>query len=125
MRASTVEQEGFILSPARPAALAAIGKAEIRRVVLVESDQYYPEVLTVELLRQGPLPTVDRERPFAWRGECCLQQRRKRVERLGFGFAIASVVSRSFRKFGKGRARDYHLSRPVTTESVAAKSPLA
>jgi two-component system response regulator ChvI len=41
------------LSPARSAALAAIGKAEIRRVVLVESDQYYREVLTVELLRQG------------------------------------------------------------------------
>jgi two-component system response regulator ChvI len=42
-----------MLSPARSAALAAIGKAEIRRVVLVESDQYYREVLTVELLRQG------------------------------------------------------------------------
>ena len=41
------------ISPARSAALAAIGKAEIRRVVLVESDQYYREVLTVELLRQG------------------------------------------------------------------------
>ena len=42
-----------MLSPARSAALAAIGKAELRRVVLVESDQYYREVLTVELLRQG------------------------------------------------------------------------
>jgi two-component system response regulator ChvI len=41
------------ISPARSAALAAIGKVEIRRVVLVESDQYYREVLTVELLRQG------------------------------------------------------------------------
>jgi two-component system response regulator ChvI len=42
-----------MLSPARPAAPATIGQAEIRRVVLVESDQYYREVLTVELLRQG------------------------------------------------------------------------
>jgi len=42
-----------ILTPARSAALAAIGKAELRRVVLVEGDQYYREVLTVELLRQG------------------------------------------------------------------------
>jgi two-component system response regulator ChvI len=42
-----------ILSPARSAERAAIGKAELRRVVLVESDQYYREVLTVELLRQG------------------------------------------------------------------------
>jgi two-component system response regulator ChvI len=41
------------LPPARPAAPAAIGQAELRRVVLVESDQYYREVLTVELLRQG------------------------------------------------------------------------
>jgi two-component system response regulator ChvI len=41
------------ISPARSAALAAIGKVEIRRVVLVESDQYYREVLAVELLRQG------------------------------------------------------------------------
>jgi two-component system, OmpR family, response regulator ChvI len=41
------------LSPARSAAPAAIGQAELRRVVLVESDQYYREVLTVELLRQG------------------------------------------------------------------------
>jgi two-component system response regulator ChvI len=40
-------------SPARSAALPAIGKAKIRRVVLVESDQYYREVLTFELLRQG------------------------------------------------------------------------
>jgi two-component system response regulator ChvI len=38
------------LSPARP---AGIGQAELRRVVLVESDQYYREVLTFELLRQG------------------------------------------------------------------------
>ena len=37
----------------RSAAPAAIGQAELRRVVLVESDQYYREVLTVELLRQG------------------------------------------------------------------------
>jgi two-component system, OmpR family, response regulator ChvI len=42
-----------ILSPARSAERAAIGKAELRRVVLVENDQYYREVLTVELLRQG------------------------------------------------------------------------
>src|SRR5580692_5168334 len=40
-------------SPSRPAAPAAIGHAELRRVVLVESDQYYREVLTFELLRQG------------------------------------------------------------------------
>ena len=40
-------------SPARPAAPAAIGKAEPRRVILVESDQYYREMLTDELLRQG------------------------------------------------------------------------
>jgi two-component system, OmpR family, response regulator ChvI len=33
--------------------MAAIGKAELRRVVLVEGDQYYREVLTFELLRQG------------------------------------------------------------------------
>ncbi|HMH95973.1 MAG TPA: response regulator, partial [Bradyrhizobium sp.] len=38
------------LPPSRP---AGIGQAELRRVVLVESDQYYREVLTVELLRQG------------------------------------------------------------------------
>jgi|SRR5882757_7404855 len=41
------------ISPARSAALAAIGTAELRRVILVESDQYYREVLTGELLRQG------------------------------------------------------------------------
>jgi two-component system response regulator ChvI len=41
------------LPPARPAAPAAIVKTGPRRVVLVESDQYYREVLTVELLRQG------------------------------------------------------------------------
>jgi two-component system response regulator ChvI len=46
-------RQNDILSPARSAPLAAIGKAELRRVVLVESDQYYREVLTVELLRQG------------------------------------------------------------------------
>jgi two-component system response regulator ChvI len=40
-------------SPARSAAPAAIGQAELRRVVLVESDQYYREVLNFELLRQG------------------------------------------------------------------------
>ena len=46
--------------PAMPAqdepdstAPAAIGHAELRRVVLVESDQYYREVLTVVLLSQG------------------------------------------------------------------------
>ena len=38
------------LSPARP---AAIGQAELRRVVLVESDQYYREALTFELLCHG------------------------------------------------------------------------
>ena len=32
---------------------ATIGQAELHRVVLVECDQYYREVLTVELLRQG------------------------------------------------------------------------
>jgi two-component system response regulator ChvI len=42
-----------MLSPARPAASAAVGQAELRRVVLVESDQYYREVLTFELLCQG------------------------------------------------------------------------
>jgi two-component system response regulator ChvI len=41
------------VSPSRPVAAAAIGQAELRRVVLVESDQYYREVLTFELLRQG------------------------------------------------------------------------
>ncbi|MGZ3342593.1 MAG: response regulator transcription factor, partial [Reyranella sp.] len=39
------------VSPFRPVAAAA--NAEVRRVVLVESDQYYREVLTFELLRQG------------------------------------------------------------------------
>src|SRR5712672_198932 len=39
------------VSPSRPVAPAA--NAEVRRVVLVESDQYYREILTVELLRQG------------------------------------------------------------------------
>ena len=38
------------LSPAFP---AAIGQAELRRVVLVESDQYYREALTFDLLCQG------------------------------------------------------------------------
>jgi two-component system response regulator ChvI len=37
--------------PSRPVARAA--NAEVRRVVLVESDQYYREVLTFELLCQG------------------------------------------------------------------------
>jgi two-component system response regulator ChvI len=40
-------------SSTRSAVPAAIGQAELRRVVLVESDQYYREVLTFELLRQG------------------------------------------------------------------------
>ena len=46
--------------PAMPArdepnstASAVIGRAKLRRVVLVEGDQYYREVLTGELLRQG------------------------------------------------------------------------
>ena len=39
------------VSPSRPVVPAA--NAEVRRVVLVESDQYYREVLTFELLRQG------------------------------------------------------------------------
>ena len=39
------------VSPARPVGTAA--NAEVRRVVLVESDQYYREVLTFELLCQG------------------------------------------------------------------------
>ncbi len=38
-------------SPFRPVAAAA--NAELRRVVLVESDQYYREILTFELLCQG------------------------------------------------------------------------
>jgi two-component system response regulator ChvI len=41
------------LAPGQMAAPATIGQAEIRRVVLVESDQYYREVLAFELLRQG------------------------------------------------------------------------
>jgi two-component system, OmpR family, response regulator ChvI len=54
-----VDGEGFFnhkesdrLSPSRSAAQAAIND-EPRRVVLVESDQYYREVLTFELLCQG------------------------------------------------------------------------
>ena len=39
------------VSPSQPGAPAA--DARVRRVVLVESDQYYRETLTVELLRQG------------------------------------------------------------------------
>jgi two-component system response regulator ChvI len=39
------------VSPSRPVAPAV--SAEVRRVVLVESDQYYREVLTFELLRQA------------------------------------------------------------------------
>jgi two-component system response regulator ChvI len=42
-----------LLSPSGPVAQVASGQAELRRVVLVESDPYYREVLTVELLRQG------------------------------------------------------------------------
>jgi two-component system, OmpR family, response regulator ChvI len=34
-------------------ALAASGKSELRHVILVEGDQYYREMLTVELQRQG------------------------------------------------------------------------
>jgi two-component system response regulator ChvI len=41
------------LSPGRLAAPATIGQAKLRRVVLVEGDQYYREVLTAELLGQG------------------------------------------------------------------------
>jgi two-component system response regulator ChvI len=48
-----MDKQNDVLSPIRPAAPAAIGQAELRRVVLVESDQYYREVLTFELLRQG------------------------------------------------------------------------
>ena len=51
-RETTCGQDGKV-SPGRLAAPAAIGQAELRRVVLVESDQYYREVLTVELLGQG------------------------------------------------------------------------
>ena len=39
------------VSPSRPIVPAA--NAELRRVVLVENDQYYREVLTGELIRQG------------------------------------------------------------------------
>jgi two-component system response regulator ChvI len=39
------------ISPSRPVVPAA--NAEVHRVVLVESDQYYREMLTGELLRQG------------------------------------------------------------------------
>jgi two-component system response regulator ChvI len=46
-------RQSDMLSTARPAEPAAIGQAELRRVVLVESDQYYREMLTGELLRQG------------------------------------------------------------------------
>src|SRR5712691_7728214 len=48
-----MDKQNDLLSTARPTEPAAIGQAEIRRVVLVESDQYYREILTVELLRQG------------------------------------------------------------------------
>jgi two-component system response regulator ChvI len=41
------------VSPSRTAAPAAIGQTKLHRVVLVEGDQYYREVLTFELLRQG------------------------------------------------------------------------
>jgi two-component system response regulator ChvI len=50
-RTTSLGQNGC-LPPARPAQ-AAGGKVEIRRVILVEGDQYYREILTVELLRQG------------------------------------------------------------------------
>src|SRR5580704_16890006 len=40
-------------SPSRPVVPTALGQAQLRRVVLVESDQYYREMLTGELLRQG------------------------------------------------------------------------
>jgi two-component system, OmpR family, response regulator ChvI len=42
--------ENDMLSPGRP---AGVGQAELCHVVLVESDQYYREVLTFELLCQG------------------------------------------------------------------------
>jgi len=45
-------RESDKLSSSRPATAAAF-KGEIRRVVFVESDQYYRETLTGELLRQG------------------------------------------------------------------------
>jgi two-component system response regulator ChvI len=41
------------LPPAGPTAPAAVGKTELRRVVLVESNQCYREVLNFELLNQG------------------------------------------------------------------------
>jgi|HubBroStandDraft_3_1064219.scaffolds.fasta_scaffold27295_2 two-component system response regulator ChvI len=41
------------VSPSRPVVPTALGQAQLRRVVLVESDQYYREMLTGELLRQG------------------------------------------------------------------------
>jgi two-component system response regulator ChvI len=44
-------RQSDMLSPSRPVVPAA--NAEVRRVVLVESDQYYREMLTGELLRQG------------------------------------------------------------------------
>src|SRR6202158_192521 len=53
MRASGVDTPLPTAWTERQAAPAASGQAELRRVVLVESDQYYREVLTVELLRQG------------------------------------------------------------------------
>ena len=40
-------------SPSRSVAPTALGQAQLRRVVLVESDQYHREILTGELLRQG------------------------------------------------------------------------
>jgi len=40
-------------SPSRSVAPTALGQAQLRRVVLVESDQYDREMLTGELLRQG------------------------------------------------------------------------
>ena len=45
-------RESDRLSSSRPATSATF-KGEIRRVILVESDQYYRETLTGELLRQG------------------------------------------------------------------------
>jgi two-component system response regulator ChvI len=44
-------RKGGRVSPSRPVAPAT--NAEVRRVVLVDSDQYYREVLTFELLCQG------------------------------------------------------------------------
>jgi two-component system, OmpR family, response regulator ChvI len=51
-RENTVGQNDK-LAPGQLAAPATNGQAELRRVVLVESDQYYREVLAFELLRQG------------------------------------------------------------------------